>query len=481
MTMTRARARARARWTALVLGLLLVAAACGGGGDDGGGGGGGDVGGDAASGAECPVDALEDAPGPVEVTFWHGMVARNEEILKALTDEYNSSQDRVRVRLVYQGTYDDTAEKFENGVRSGEGLPQMVQLEETRMQFAIDSQAMLPAQACVDADDYDLSDHIPAVVDQFTVDDTLWPMPFNVSNPVLYYVKPTFTAAGLDPEDPPATFDELRDASQTLVDSGAASSGLALELSPWYVEQWFAQENTALVDNDNGRSARAETMDLDSELGRQIYEFLDGLVADGLARSVGRNPRGVDHLLALAQGDAAMTIGSSAAIGPALAVIRSGEVDITEQDVGIAPLPSPTDDPAGGTLVGGASLYLVGEGSSDEQQAATWDYAKFLNDPETQARWSETGYIPIRQSAVELPPVPQLWETTPGYKVAYDQILDSETDFGGPVIGAYFEAREAVIKSLERMFQENQPPEEAVRTADEEAEQQMQDYNSRAG
>jgi sn-glycerol 3-phosphate transport system substrate-binding protein len=477
MTMTRSPLRLT---TAVLLALLLVAAACGGDDDDGGGGGGGAVGGD-ASGVSCPVDAIEEAAGPVEITFWHGMVARNEEILKTLTDEYNSSQDRVRVRLVYQGTYDDTAEKFENGVRSGEGLPQLVQLEETRLQFAIDSQAMLPAQACVDEEGYDLSDHLPAVVDQFTVDDTLWPMPFNVSNPVLYYLKPSFTAAGLDPEDPPGTFEELRSAAQQLVDRQAARTGLALELSPWYVEQWFAQENQPLVDNDNGRSARAETIDLDSELGVEIYEFLDGLVTDNLARSVGRNPRGVDHLLALAQGDAAMTIGSSAAIGPALSVIRSGEVDLTEADIGIAPLPAPTDDPAGGTLVGGASIYLVQEGSSDEQQAAAWDYVKFLNEPETQARWSETGYIPIRQSAVELDPVPQLWQQTPGYKVAYDQIRSSETDFGGPVIGAYFESREAVIKSLERMFQENQPPEEAVRTADEEAEQQMQDYNSRAG
>jgi sn-glycerol 3-phosphate transport system substrate-binding protein len=473
--------RMRLRATALLLGLLLVAAACGGSDDGGGGGGGGDVGGDAASDASCPVDALEGADGPVEITFWHGMVARNEEILKTLTDEYNSSQDRVRVRLVYQGTYDDTADKFENGVRSGEGLPQMVQLEETRLQFAIDSGAMLPAQACVDADDYDLSDHLPAVIDEFTVDDALWPMPFNVSNPVLYYLKPTFTAAGLDPENPPATFDELREASQTIVDTQAAGAGLALELSPWYIEQWFAQENHALVDNDNGRTARAETMDLDSDLGQEIYQYLDELVSDGLARSVGRNPRGVDHLLALAQGDAAMTIGSSAAIGPAIAVIRSGEFDLTEQDVGIAPLPSPTEDPQGGTLVGGASLYLVQEGATEEQQAASWDFAKYLNDPETQARWSETGYVPIRESATEIDPVPQLWEQTPGYKVAYDQIRASDTDFGGPVIGAYFEAREAIVKSLERMFQENQPPEDAVRTADEEAEQQMQDYNSRAG
>jgi sn-glycerol 3-phosphate transport system substrate-binding protein len=478
MMMNRSRARVL---TAVLLALLLVAAACSGDDDGGGGGGGGGAVGGDASGVDCPVDALEDASGPVEITFWHGMVARNEEILTALTDEYNGSQDRVRVNLVYQGTYDDTADKFENGVRSGEGLPQMVQLEETRLQFAIDSQAMLPAQACVDAEGYDLSDHLPAVIDEFTVDDTLWPMPFNVSNPVLFYVKPAFTAAQLDPEDPPATFDELRATAQQLVDSDAAQAGLAIDLSPWYVEQWFAQENQALVDHDNGRSARAETMDLDSDLGREIYEFLDGMVNDGLVRSVGRNERGVDHLLALAQGDAAMTIGSSAAIGPALAVIRSGEVELTEADVGIAPLPAPTDDPAGGTLVGGASLYLVAEGASEEQQAATWDYAKFLNDPQTQARWSETGYIPIRRSAVDLDPVPQLWQTTPGYRVAYDQILASETDFGGPVIGAYFEARDAIVKSLERMFQENQAPEEAVRTADEEAEREMQDYNSRAG
>ena len=476
MTMMRSRAL---RMTALLLGLLLVAAACGGSDDNGGGGG--DTGGSAASGAKCPVDALKDVTKPVEITFWHGMVARNEEILKTLTDEYNSSQDKVHVKLVYQGTYDDTAEKFENGVRSGEGLPQMVQLEETRLQFAIDSQAMLPAQACVDADHYDTSDHLPAVLDEFTVDDTLWPMPFNVSNPVLFYLKPAFQKAGLDPNDPPKTFDELRADSQKLVDSGAANAGMALELSPWYVEQWFAQENEPLVDHDNGRTARAETMNLDSPLGKKIYQFLDGMVSDGLARSVGRNPRGVDHLLALAQGDAAMTIGTSAAIGPALAVIRSGEVDLTEQDIGIAPLPAPTEDPPGGTLVGGASLYLVAQGNSDEQQAATWDYAKYLNDPETQARWSETGYIPIRKSAVDMDPVPQLWQKTPGYKVAYDQIQASHTDFGGPVIGAYFDVREAVVKSLERMFQENQPPDEAVRSADKEAEQKMQDYNSRAG
>ena len=46
-------------------------------------------------------------------------------------------------------------------------------------------------------------------------------------------------ATRLDPEDPPATFEELRAAAQALVDRDVAEAGLALELSPWYVEQWF--------------------------------------------------------------------------------------------------------------------------------------------------------------------------------------------------------------------------------------------------
>ena len=70
--------------------MALVAAGCGG--DDGGGGGGGAEG---AQGREaevdpslCPVDALEQADGPVEVEFWHAMTASNEETLTEMVREH---------------------------------------------------------------------------------------------------------------------------------------------------------------------------------------------------------------------------------------------------------------------------------------------------------------------------------------------------------------------------------------------------------
>ena len=67
----------------------------------------------------CPVKALDTAKG-VEVTFWHSMTAANEDALKKLTDKYNASQTKVKVTLKYQGTYDESLQKYIAGVRGGE-------------------------------------------------------------------------------------------------------------------------------------------------------------------------------------------------------------------------------------------------------------------------------------------------------------------------------------------------------------------------
>ncbi|HBT90243.1 MAG TPA: ABC transporter substrate-binding protein, partial [Ruminococcaceae bacterium] len=43
----------------------------------------------------------------------------------------------------------------------------------------------------------------------YTVNDKLYSMPFNSSTPLLYYNKDAFKAAGLDPEKPPKTLEEI--------------------------------------------------------------------------------------------------------------------------------------------------------------------------------------------------------------------------------------------------------------------------------
>ena len=134
----------------------------------------------------------------------------------------------------------------------------------------------------------------------------------------------------------------------------------------------------------------------------------------------------------------------------------------------------------GGVLVGGGANYIVKK-SSPEKQAAAWQYAKFLNDPQTQADWSiSTGYVPIRQSAANMPQVQQYWAANPGFKVAYDQLLAgvANTATAGPVIGDYQGVRDVVLDSEQQMFN-GMSPSAALKQAKQNANGKIEEYNSR--
>jgi sn-glycerol 3-phosphate transport system substrate-binding protein len=434
----------------------------------------------AQSSGKCPLNALRNARSkPVEIVYWHAMNRANEETLQRLADRFNSSQNDVRVSLVNQTTYNDTFNKFRAGLSGGD-LPDLVQIEDTGLQQMIDTEAALPAQACVDADKYDLSDHLKRVVDYYSVKGKLWPMPFNVSNPVLYFNKRAFASAGLDPNNPPKTLAEVKSAAQKLKDSGTVSqAGFGLKLDPWYLEQWSALGGKTYVNNSNGRKSRASAVTFDNGTGREIFTFLNDMVNDGLART---NPAegssAFDNLLGIGNGNFGMTIDTSAALGTIQQVLAGGEYPNVE--LGVAPMPGPKG--RGGVLVGGAANYISRK-SSPEEQAAAWQFAKFLNEPESQAEWSiGTGYIPIRQAAANLPEVQQYWQANPGFKVAYDQLVSgvANTATAGPVIGDYRGVRDVVLESEQQMFG-GMSPREALTLAKQNADAKIEEYNSRVG
>ena len=197
-------------------------------------------------------------------------------------------------------------------------------------------------------------------------------MPFAVSNPVLYYRKDVFEAAGLDPDDPPSSLDEVRQYSQQIVDSGAASFGIAVDSGTdsgggWFLEQWFANAGELYADNGNGRLAPATRVLYDGALGVELLTFVQQLIIDGLAFNVGDNSGGTDTFFKLADesAPAAMTIGTSAALGTVIAALSGGLIPgLTVDDIGVGPMPGPGPKPT--ALVGGNALYIVKD-KGDEQ------------------------------------------------------------------------------------------------------------------
>lgn len=407
---------------------------------------------------DCPTDALESASGVVDITFWHGMNDVLEDSLIELTDAYNASQDRVKVTLQNQTGYDAAIDKYIQS--SAASRPDMIQFPEYSLQTMAQSDTLIPIGACIESSGFDTSAFLDRAIDAYTWQGVQWSMPFNVSNPVLYYLRPTFVAAGLDPDKSPITLGQMRGMSQQIVDSGAATYGWVLDSGAnsgggWFLEQWFARAGQPYADNGNGRSAPATKVLFDSPDGVELMTFVQAMITDGLAVSIGDNASGQDTYLKLIDpsADGAMTIGTSAALGGVLGAIDGGLAPgLTGADVGVGPMPGPSEVP--GVNLGGASLWIV-DGKGDEKAAAAWDYITYLITAEAQSQWaSQTGYVPVRSDALDIEPLLTTYAQDPRFRVAYDQMVGTvagETSLA-PVLGPQREVRVATANATAAIF-----------------------------
>lgn len=432
----------------------------------------------------CPVDALEGAESPVEITFWHGLNADNEDAINRVTEEYNAAQDRVRVIAQNQGSYGETVDKY---FQSGQdNRPDVVMFPEYMVQQTADSDSVIPAGACIEASGFDTSRFQGSALTAYSTGGVQWGMPFNVSNPILYYNRSVFEAAGLDPDDPPASLEELRAVSQTIVDSGAATYGIALDTGSdsgggWFLEQWFANAGEFYADNGNGRLAPATRVLYDGPFGVELLTYVQQLLEDGLAFNVGDNAGGSDNFLKLADQaePAAMTIGTSAALGTVINVVDGGLIPgITGADIGVGALPGPGPVPT--ALIGGASVYVV-DGHGDERAAAAWDFVQYLVSPEVQSLWATlTGYVPVRDDALEVEPAATVYDEDPRFRVAYDQLIGSPDDpaLQGPILGPQREVRTVTARAVADIFA-GADVQQALTGAAEQSNALIADYNAR--
>jgi sn-glycerol 3-phosphate transport system substrate-binding protein len=483
--MSRSPARPRRsahRLLALLAALLLAAtsAACvrdEGNGRATAGGGDGDGEGSGPTLPDCPLDALEDADGPVEIDLWHGLGAQPQVALNDLADEFNSSQDQVRVRILNQGTsYDEVFRKYVAAIPSGQ-LPAIAYLEDTTLRQLVDSGTVLPAEACEEADDFS-SGQLPVVRNYYSSEGIYWPGYTNVSSQVLYYNANHLRRAGLDPEAAPQTLEELRTTAEALKESGV-DRPLALILNAWHPESWITGAGETVVNEENGRDGLADESTFDNPATHELYEWIDGMVEDGLLQGYSATAGQINHYLAVAQQRSSMLIESVAAATTVKAIVGGedvegapegidpDDVDLSKIDVQAAPFPG-LEEPSQVRVAGGA-FFMTNTGSP-EQQAAAWEFMKFMWKPESQVHWHLLGsYLPTTQAAASNPEVVAFWEDDLAgriLKVGYDQLVAVDPENPGPQIGPYTDYSDAIKDSLDRLVLEGQDPDDVIARAD---------------
>ena len=489
MRMTRLPRRRTTALAALLAAIALLAAACGGGDDSSSGE---DAAGDASL---CPVDALEDADGPVDIVLWHGVVGLTAQTLDEFAEEYNSSQDAVQVRVESQGDYEEQQKKFTDALRDPSTLPNILLAEDTNTQFMVDSQSAVPAAACIEADPdagevYDQL--MPAVAKGYSVEGVQWPAAFGVSTPVLYYNRTHFTEGGLDPESPPTDLDEIRSAAEAILAARPGIPPLVFRADAWWLEHLTTRAGNETVNESNGRDGLADTSELLNESTEEWTTWMQEMVDAGLAKVVAYSQT-FDAYLAVAQQNGSMLIETSTAANTVDGLINGslnaadvgleGDADLSglafpDLDIGVGELPGFAD--AGSGQIGGNAWYVIGAGQDPEEIAASWDFIKWVNETDQQVKWTMQGsYLPVFSSAAESEELNAYFDSTlPGgwLRTAFESLQEVDPEFPGPVIGPYKEYRSAVRAATENALIGGQPIDQTFAAANEQFQTALDDY-----
>lgn len=420
----------------LIFGLVLFIAACSSDGEASED--------DSSTGAKASSEDTSESDGEKQtVTFWHSMGGAGQEALDAIVNSYNQSQDAVQVNAEYQGTYDEALTKF-NAVAGTDSAPTMMQTFEIGTMSMINSGNIVPIQEFVNADSYDMGGLEENIVSYYSLNDTFYSMPFNSSTPVMYYNKEAFEAAGLDPEAPPETFEEVEEASTAIVESNPDMKGFALQAYGWLYEQLLANQGALLLNNNNGRTDASTEIGWTEEEGKSIFTWVENMVNDGTFANYGTN--GDNMMAGFLAGDVSMFLQSSAS--------SRDVIDNAPFEVGIAFLPHPEDKERQGVVIGGASLWMI-DGKPEAEQQAAWDFMKYLQTPEVQAEWHVgTGYFAINPAAYEEQTVKDAYEEMPQLQVTVDQLQATEPSYAtqGGLMDMIPEGRKIMETALETVY-----------------------------
>ncbi len=445
--------------------------------------------------------------------MWTDAVVEGFTATQELVDRFNKSQSDVHVDIVRplgDKTNVDTIHSAfvqMNGltapdpaaetvaVPAGTEMPALVQFDGYRLREMADSGAVIPAQSCINATKFDVSDLAPAVQSYYTIGGVQWPSFVLPSVHLMLFNANQFRKAGLDPAKPPRTLTELEAAARKLQASGIAHP-ISMPADPNLIEAWLTGVGTTLVSNNNGRTSPPDRATFYTEAAVKVFTTLHRMIADGLLILHDDSHDKIDHLLAVATGAATITFepssssisiaavvgGDKQAIGQAQQLQGgSGLGGTVTTDYRAAPIPGLKA--AGQASIGGSAWYIT-SGVPEAEQVAAWKFSQYAYQPANQfALLTKFGSLPISAAATKQGDVRSFF-TKGGLagrflKVANDQFANLDPALPGPLIGPYDQYFTVMRKALfELQDAPAETPSQILTSAENDFTTDLTNYNT---
>ncbi|MCS6835636.1 MAG: ABC transporter substrate-binding protein [Anaerolineae bacterium] len=362
---------------------------------------------------------VAQAQGAVTIDFYFPEATANnaQAIFEEYAAKFNEKFPNITINVAYQGSYTDNRVKIQTELAAGAGPDVAVMLTTDLFSF-IEADTIVPAQQFIDQmEDGEafVANFFPAfLANSLDEEGTVWAIPFQRSTPVLYYNADLLEAAGLSV---PRNQDELRAVAKALTTPERHGLWLPSEGFPIWL---FSA--AAIANGQNLSSTDPCEVTFATDAAQAALDYWLSLPAEGVM------PAGL-----LSWGDAPqLFIDGKAAMIAHTTGSLTRILNNAPFKVGVAFLPFGPADENGegyGAPTGGGNLYMF-KNSSPEEQAAAWEWIKFLASDEIQADWgARTGYVAATLGAWETEPLASLVKEKPQYAVARDQLAHADKEF----------------------------------------------------
>ena len=376
----------------------------------------------AATTAACVGLACAQARAETQISFYYPVAVGGAvtKLVDGMVADFEKQNPDIKVKSVYSGGYQDTITKILTAMKGGD-TPQVAVALSTDMFTLIDEDAIIPYDDVVKSEDGKtwFASFYPGFMQNSQTGGKTWGIPFQRSTVVLYWNKDAFKEAGLDPEKPPASWDEMRDFAKKLTKRDASGNvtqwGVEIPSGgsfPYWLFQGLTTQNGAILMNPEGTKTAFDKP--------AVVEALQYWV--DLSRSDKVQPPGIVEW--------GTTPKDFFEKKTAMMWTTTGNLtnvkDNAKFPFGVAMLPARLQR---GTPTGGGNLYLF-KHATPEQNAASVKFVQFMTAPEQAARWSiATGYIAVTPAAFETKALKDYVASFPPAAVARDQLQYAVAEF----------------------------------------------------
>ena len=403
----------------------------------------------------CSSTPKEDkSAGVTELTYWYSWQDKVAENNLELTQKFNDTigkEKNIKITAEYQGTYDDLHSKLQSAFVANE-QPAISVMEIASIKTFANAGMLEPIDSMISKEKEE--NFLPGLMDNSYVDNQLFGVPYLRSTPIFYYNKTLFDQTGI--KQAPTNWEEMKEASKQLETIGVKGFGFINDV--WPVE--------ALLKGNGGNTVSEDelTAIFNQQEGVEVVEFLKSGISDSNFKYYSGNNASDTLSTEQMNQKIGMWLGSTGSLNNTL--------DIASQngyEVGTAFIPCGKEY---SVPTGGCNLVMTSKLSDKEKEAAAL-FINFMSDEE-QVVYShkKTGYLPTTTSSLENAEIISLYEKTPQFKVALDQLQYGN---GRPMNKGYVQASKTYTNALDKIFTTDTNIKETLDTAALEATQILQE------